>query len=69
MNDRDLSNLKFLLYASDEALKDWILQADEDDVLYATELVQEHLKHFKGMDNDPTDFTEAKAVLSKFRLN
>jgi hypothetical protein len=39
MNTRDLSNLNFLMTASPETLLDWYNQASEDDILYATELL------------------------------
>ena len=39
MNEHDRSNLNFLLNASAETLKDWYEKMDEDDHLYAQELL------------------------------
>ena len=39
MNEHDRSNLKFLLNASAETLKDWWDKVDEDDHQYAQELL------------------------------
>jgi hypothetical protein len=40
MNDWDRDNLNFLLTISSETFEDWLLQADEDDVEYAIELLR-----------------------------
>ena len=41
MKNRDKKNLKFLMNASPETLKDWYNQSDEDDKVYALELLQQ----------------------------
>ena len=41
MKKRDKQNLKFLMNASPETLKDWYDQTDEDDRAYAAELLQQ----------------------------
>ena len=39
MNNRDRSNLEFLLHASPAVLKDWETKVPEDDLEYAQELL------------------------------
>lgn len=39
MNDHDRDNLKFLLTASPEVIKDWYSKMDLDDIDYAYELL------------------------------
>jgi len=41
MNKRDKQNLKFLMNASPEVLKNWYNETDEDDQMYALELLQQ----------------------------
>ncbi len=41
MNDWDKDNLHFLLTVDPEVFEDWLAQADEDDVEYAIELLQQ----------------------------
>lgn len=69
MNDHDRSNLEFLLTASPEVLQDWYSKMDEDDILYAFELLQAaSLELLERSVNISTDCTEAKKILSKFML-
>jgi hypothetical protein len=39
MNKHDRDNLEFLLNASSQVIADWMTQVDEDDVVYAHELL------------------------------
>lgn len=39
MNDHDRQNLNFLLYSSPEVIADWYAKVDEDDHVYAQELL------------------------------
>lgn len=39
MNARDRSNLEFLTQLTPQNLEQWFVQASEDDVVYATELL------------------------------
>jgi hypothetical protein len=74
MNDWDRDNLNFLLNASKETLEDWHHYADEDDYAYALELLQAArtelaMQELALIDNEAVeDVSEAKTVLSKFRL-
>lgn len=42
MNQRDTDNLNFLMTATDEALFEWYSLANEDDLIYAQELLLEY---------------------------
>lgn len=75
MNAWDRDNLNFILNTSDEAFSEWMLQADEDDIDYALELISKHreeisLKEFLlTSDNlEISDVTEAQLILKKFRI-
>jgi hypothetical protein len=74
MNTWDRDNLNFLLTASRKTLEDWHDQADEDDLAYAMELLQQAsdeltLKELAVLDQvADEDLTAAQAVLSMFRL-
>ena len=75
MNEWDRDNLNFILNTSDEAFSEWILQADEDDIDYALELISKHreeitLKEYllKADNEDVSCFDEANTVLQKFRI-
>lgn len=39
MNQRDRDNLNFLMTSSDEVLREWYASANEDDLIYAQELL------------------------------
>ena len=71
MNDWDKDNLHFLLTVSSEVFEDWLAQADEDDVEYAIELLQQAkseliLQKMEILD-DVDDTTDAKSILQKIR--
>lgn len=75
MNAWDRDNLNFILNTSDEAFSEWMLQADEDDIDYALELISKHreeisLKEFLlTSDNlEISDTSEANSILQKFRI-
>lgn len=74
MNDWDRDNLNFLLNASKDDMEDWWQHATQEDIEYASKLFQIarneiemqliDLLHLTEVE----DFTEANAVLAKFRL-
>lgn len=73
MNDWDKDNLYFLLTTSSEVFEDWLSQADEDDIAYAIELLQQAkteliLERTELLD-DVLDISAAQKVLQKFRNN
>ena len=42
MNQHDRDNLNFLMTASDEVLHEWYSLANEDDLIYAQELLSQY---------------------------
>jgi hypothetical protein len=73
MNDWDKDNLYFLLTTSSEVFEDWLSQADEDDIAYAIELLQQAkteliLERTELLD-EVLDISAAQNVLQKFRNN
>jgi trimethylamine:corrinoid methyltransferase-like protein len=76
MNERDKSNLEFLMSLRNQ--KDWQAWAeicDEDDFAYAMELLQtalaevevQHMDLVESLQEE-IDTTEAQAVLARFKL-
>lgn len=71
MNDWDKDNLHFLLTVDSEVFEDWLNQADEDDVAYAIELLQQAktdliVEKIEYLDN-VLDVSDAKDILKKIR--
>jgi len=51
-NDWDRDNLNFLLNASPQVMKDWDAQADEDDRIYAQELLDAYAEELRLQAQD-----------------
>jgi hypothetical protein len=69
MNAHDTNNLLFLMTLNPRSLEDWFLQADEDDRLYAEQLMAEaHLVAVDARVAQLPQFKEANKVLDKFRV-
>ena len=76
MNDHDKSNLEFLMSIKNQAeWKSWAECCDEDDFVYAMELIQTALaevevKHMELVESlqEEVDLTDARVVLSRFAL-
>lgn len=83
MNFHDRQNLNFLLNASEETIREWYHAASEDDREYASELLAAYAQEIRRdsanlraivemdmieFELADGDFTQADAVLSKFRL-
>lgn len=51
-NDWDRDNLNFLLNASPEVMADWEAQADEDDRIYAQELLDAYAEELRLQAKD-----------------
>lgn len=70
MNEYDYNNLQFLLNATEDTLRQWFEVVSEDDKEYAMELLQtaqgEILYFRMQYEEDVSDLTEARNVLSKF---
>jgi hypothetical protein len=73
MNDYDKNNLNFLLSLHGKSFNEWADQASEDDIQYAMELLRqrqfEYDLELATVLDRVDDVSQAKKVLSKFRLN
>lgn len=80
MNKHDKDNLRFLMTVDKKVLQDWYKQADEDDLVYAMELlaqfeieltnavdscVSQDIEH--KLEKMGNKFLDARAVLDKVR--
>lgn len=72
MNEHDRDNLNFLLSASPEVLKDWYDSVDEDDHVYAQELLNAYsqeldkLKETRKIESTIDSFEEQLAKMDSF---
>lgn len=73
MNDYDRSNLEFLLNASPDVLKDWYDRVDQDDHLYAEELLAIYSKELEVkaalLNDDVHDISQAVTILQNLYKN
>lgn len=79
MNEWDRDNLMFLIKSSEKIIKEWYAQADDDDKIYAQELLAQYAKELKEdskalqieakMYQTKPKFEDANQVLKKFTLN
>jgi len=71
MNDWDRNNLNFILTSMDDAFDKWMMQASDDDIKYALELVAQHrielLEIETQLFDDITDFTEARQIINRVK--
>jgi hypothetical protein len=73
-NEWDRDNLYFLLNTNDVVLSDWYDQSDEDDKVYARELLEAYARELKLradellVEANLENYTDAKTVLKKFVL-
>lgn len=74
MNERDQSNLDFLLCADAETLEDWYNAMPADDIEYAMEILSQAsfeltVKELEiGINRKVTNTSEAKNILKQFTL-
>ena len=71
MNQHDKDNLNFLLSSSEEVLKDWYNSVEEDDHIYAKELLQAYsleLQEMRDQKDLEDGFEEQLAKMSAFPL-
>lgn len=73
MNDWDRENVKFLLGADAETLKDWYDHVDEDDHQYASEILEAYNQELKLKLSmyeceATTEIVDAAKYLKRFRL-
>ena len=67
MNDWDKDNLRFLMNISGRAFDEWVAQADDDDIKYAMELIQQARLEISlqtaAIFDEVEDLTEARVLL------
>ena len=73
MDPNDKKNLEFLLTIKPKGYIEWFLQATEDDLKYAEELLKRAknecvLKLFSEQKDEVKDTTQAQDILKKFQL-
>ena len=74
MNNWDKGNLEFILNSTDKDMEDFLSWASDEDLRYALELIQlakaelavQEIEMLETKDNE--DFSQAQAVLERFRL-
>ena len=74
MNNWDKGNLDFILNSTDEDMEDFLSWASDEDLRYALELIQiaknelaiQEIEMLETEANE--DFSQAQAVLKRFRL-
>ena len=70
MNSRDISNLQFLMNASNEEFEQWCLRATPDDYDYALSLfkAKRAIDMMHQLEKPVNDISDAKSLLYKFTL-
>jgi hypothetical protein len=74
MNNWDKGNLDFILNSNDEDMEDFLSWASDEDLRYALELIQlakadlavQEIEMLETKAHE--DFSQAQAVLKRFRL-
>lgn len=75
-NDWDRDNLMFLLTSPESVLKEWYAQADEDDLLYAEELINAYRLELEMRYEDNrlenrlskmNEYKDAKSVIDRVK--
>jgi len=71
MNDWDRDNLKFIMETDDGAFDEWLDQADNDDVVYALELIRLAKAELMVQEMELTDgianFNEANQLIERIK--
>lgn len=76
MNQRDKENLKFLLSSSPEQLREWYNQVSDEDLIYASDLMDRYAAYLEWEIKSQlierelaamTVLTEAQAVIAAVR--
>ena len=72
MNAYDKGNLDFLLNSTPEELLIWYAEVDEEDHIYASELLAQYSKEIEirasMMDDEVEDTTQSIEYLERFRI-
>lgn len=67
MNQRDRDNLDFLLNASPEVIRDWYEKMEDDDIMYAFELLELAKEELIEQQMAGSDLSDAKAIILKYK--
>jgi len=67
MNQRDRDNLDFLLNASPEIIQDWYNKVEDDDILYAFELLEMAKEELIEQQMAGSDLSDARAIILKYK--
>jgi hypothetical protein len=67
MNQRDRDNLDFLLNASPEVIQDWYEKMEDDDIMYAFELLEMAKEELIEQQMAGSDLSDAKAIILKYK--
>ena len=72
MNSWDRENLHFIMNSNHKDFEDWLYQADDEDVMYALQLIRmaktELIEQEHDLLNEVDDVTEAKEVIDRIKL-
>ncbi len=66
MNQHDRDNLDFLINASPEVIQDWYNKVEDDDILYAFELLEMAREELIEQQIAGSDLSDARAIISKY---
>jgi predicted nucleotide-binding protein (sugar kinase/HSP70/actin superfamily) len=66
VNQHDRDNLDFLLNASPEVIQDWYEKMEDDDIMYAFELLELAKEELIEQQMAGNDLSEARAIISKY---
>jgi len=67
MNQHDRDNLDFLLNATPEVIQDWYNKVEDDDILYAFELLEMAKEELIEQQMAGSDLSDAKAIILKYK--
>ena len=67
MNQQDRNNLDFLLNATPEVIQDWYGKIEDDDIVYAFELLEMAREELIEKQMAGTDLSDVRALILKYR--
>ena len=67
MDKHDKDNLNFLLNATPETIQDWYEKMDDDDIVYAFELLEMAKEELIEQQMAGTDLSDVRALILKYR--
>jgi hypothetical protein len=67
MDKQDRDNLDFLLNATPEVIRDWYNTMDDDDIVYAFELLEMAKEELIEQQMAGTDLSDVRALILKYR--